>query len=264
LRLGRGRGIGRGIALAAVWPPALAALAVLVGSAAVLDGPSVAPRRLPILLARSIEDGPARWHLEEHCATERYTVCQMFETIPTNVQAVLWGRHGLHKVASTEQMRRIREEEPVILWRALMEYPLHQSWSLARNTLQQLVLAGGDNLAAGEIVRNPDGHLGVRLDREKGRAAIEAFAVIGAMGAVAAVLWIAALAARRRLSPSEQDMAVMVAIGLLANAAIFGGLSAPVDRYQGRVVWLLPALAATFYLSRRTAAPAGSPMASPR
>jgi hypothetical protein len=37
----------------------------------------------------------------------------------------------------------------------------------------------------------------------------------------------------------------------MANAAIFGGLSAPVDRYQMRVIWIVPMVAALFWLSRR-------------
>jgi hypothetical protein len=44
--------------------------------------------------------------------------------------------------------------------------------------------------------------------------------------------------------------------GLVANAAIFGGLSAPVDRYQARVIWIIPMLAALFWLVRRDTVPA--------
>lgn len=253
LRLVRGQRIGRGVALTAVAAPVIAAVAMLVGSAAVLDGPSVAPRRLPILLARSIEDGPARWHLQQHCATERYAVCEIFETIPTHVAGVLWGEQGLRRAAGVEQMQRIRDEEAVILWRAFKEYPLHQSFSLIRNAARQLVLVSGDDLFAGELVREPDGRLGVRLDSDRGRSVIEAFAFVWGLSAFAAALWIAAWAVRGRLSRPEQDMALMVAVGLVANAAIFGGLSAPADRYQARILWLVPALAALFWLSRRSA-----------
>ena len=35
-----------------------------------------------------------------------------------------------------------------------------------------------------------------------------------------------------------------VLIALLVNAAVYGGLSAPVDRYQSRLAWLIPALLA--------------------
>ena len=48
-------------------------------------------------------------------------------------------------------------------------------------------------------------------------------------------------------------MLLVAVAGLAINAAIFGGLSVPVDRYQGRVVWIIPALAALFWLNRRKA-----------
>ncbi len=108
-------------------------------------------------------------------------------------------------------------------------------------------------------MREANGRLGVRLDSNEIRAPVEAFATAWMVSAVAAALWIALLAVRGRLSRPEQDMALMVAVGLVANAAIFGGLSAPADRYQARVIWLVPALAAVFWLSRRSADSAGPP-----
>jgi hypothetical protein len=45
----------------------------------------------------------------------------------------------------------------------------------------------------------------------------------------------------------------VVVVGLAANATIFGGLSAPVDRYQMRVIWIVPMIAALFWLARRNA-----------
>ena len=47
---------------------------------------------------------------------------------------------------------------------------------------------------------------------------------------------------RGKFSASERDLAFLIIAGLIVNAVIFGGLSAPVDRYQSRIVWLLPAL----------------------
>jgi hypothetical protein len=47
---------------------------------------------------------------------------------------------------------------------------------------------------------------------------------------------------RGYLSAPERDLALLVLVGLIVNALIFGGLSAPVDRYQSRIVWLIPAL----------------------
>ena len=35
---------------------------------------------------------------------------------------------------------------------------------------------------------------------------------------------------------------LVLAAGLLGNAMIFGGLSSPADRYQARLIWLVPAM----------------------
>jgi hypothetical protein len=40
-------------------------------------------------------------------------------------------------------------------------------------------------------------------------------------------------------------------VSLMANAAVFGGLSAPADRYQMRVIWIVPMVAALFWLARQ-------------
>jgi uncharacterized ion transporter superfamily protein YfcC len=70
---------------------------------------------------------------------------------------------------------------------------------------------------------------------------------------IAATLLILLYARRDRLGVGrrEREMLFMAVAGLAINAAIFGGLSVPVDRYQGRVIWIIPALAALFWLERR-------------
>ena len=47
----------------------------------------------------------------------------------------------------------------------------------------------------------------------------------------------------RRLSRHEIEILSILILGYLLNAVIFGGLSAPVDRYQSRIAWLFPAFA---------------------
>ena len=56
---------------------------------------------------------------------------------------------------------------------------------------------------------------------------------------------------RRRLRSVEVAAISVAAVGLLANAAVCGILSAVTDRYQGRVAWILPALALIIWLRVR-------------
>jgi hypothetical protein len=88
---------------------------------------SLAPNRVPVLLARSIEDGPGRWYLEEECAhVDRYAICELFDEIPRSVFEMLWAEDGI-RTATDEQMARIRAEETEIVLAAARRYPLQQA-----------------------------------------------------------------------------------------------------------------------------------------
>ena len=227
--------------------PFIAALAINVGgSSASMDGPSAAPARLPVLLARSIEDGPARWHLQEACAEYDYAVCEIWgDEVPDTVGTVLWHGNGLSK-ASKAQLRRIRDEEPVILWRAFISYPGAQLWSLFGNSVRQMFLVGLDQF----YVSDPRG--ASQSEHDLGRGTFDAFGVVLTATYLASLAALVGLIAAR---PTVRDdwaaFTVIVLVGLVANAAIFGGLSYPVDRYQGRIAWLVTLVACLAVLERR-------------
>lgn len=247
--------LGLAVIAAGAAPIALALAINVGGSSAVLEGPSVAPMRLPVLLARSIEDGPARWHLQRHCAEERYAICEIAPALPERVGQFLFGPDGL-RGATPAQMARVRAEETTILWRAFREYPVAQTWSLIGNAVTQLGRIGADDFLWGRIETNAEGELRLEVDRDRDRRAFDMFAALNAAAALIAAAAIAVMAARDglRVGAHERALLVVVVAGLLLNAAIFGGLSAPADRYQGRVAWLIPLLAALFWLARRRAA----------
>ena len=78
--------------------------------------------------------------------------------------------------------------------------------------------------------------------------------LLEAMGAVHLASYLAGAVLLALLvwrSPQAGGPVVVLVVGLLANAAIFGGLSAPVDRYQARVAWLVPLLALVLLIERR-------------
>ena len=63
---------------------------------------------------------------------------------------------------------------------------------------------------------------------------------------------------RRRLTAAETAAVAICAIGLLTNAAVCGILSGVTDRYQGRVAWVLPALAMIIWLRVRAERPSAT------
>jgi hypothetical protein len=50
--------------------------------------------------------------------------------------------------------------------------------------------------------------------------------------------------------PDLRRFSVILAAGVLINAFVCGALSGPEDRYQARVIWLIPLLAGLIYLRR--------------
>lgn len=237
-------------AVLAVAPIALGAGLHLAASAVALDGPSLAPKRLPILLARSIDDGPAARYLNAACPDAGYTICRVFpEGIPADITTFLWSKDGVARATAAE-MNAIRAEEWRILWNAFLAYPLDQTRALAGNFLRQLASVGTGHvnpLLPGETA-------GSYVSTEKLRdsyPALELFDSISAWGTAAALLLSLWLWLSGAFPRGATAVLVLCLVGLAGNAFIFGGLSAPVDRYQSRLVWILPALALVFWANGR-------------
>ena len=231
--------------------PIVLAVAALLGTSFVAFGePSLAPKRYPIQLARSVSDGPAAWHLRDHCATERYAICEIFgPNPPRRVGDFLWSENGVRYRATTEQMERIRAEESTIVRRAAMEYPVQQLSRSATNIFLQLFDFGTDDLAFGErMVGGVDDPSVVRTRPDSGmlKALSEAVIYLTFAGSIFLLF-----ALRRRLRSVEVAAISVALVGLLTNAAVCGILSAVTDRYQGRVAWILPVLASIIWLRVR-------------
>ena len=222
------------------------------------DG-SIAPARFPILLARSLEDGPARWYLEDACPQAGYAMCELSEEIPTNVGAFLWSDQGFRR-ATDAQVEAIRNEESEILLEAFKRYPMAQTKALFGNAALQSVTLG-----TGEMWISEEGHWSLNPGTLGGGKAAKTDRTLLLFDTVIPVFtWFAAallvvLAFRGRLNRDMVLLLAFIVAALAINAAIFGGLSAPVDRYQSRIVWLLPALLALYFAAGRRHERAGIP-----
>lgn len=228
------------VVVAGVLPVLFSPLANLSASSVALDTPSMAPLRLPILLARSIQDGPARWYLQEACPEAPLAFCEAFgDNVPTNIPQFLWDENGIDSL-SPELMSRIRAEEFHVLALAFRTYPVEQTVSLFRNAALQTVKIGLGQISLS--TRRDDGTW-ASASTPRAQAVMASFDRI-----VPYVTWAAAgglllLLIMGRLTRPELEILAVLTLGYLLNALIFGGLSAPVDRYQSRIAWLFPAFA---------------------
>lgn len=228
------------MAVAVSFAPALN----MVASRATLETSSVSPLRLPILLARSLRDGPARWYLETRCGTASFAMCDAFGgRIPGTLNAFLWADDGIRSL-SPEVMAQIRAEEAPLLWQVFLTYPVAQTASLLGNTGKQLLRAGTGQVWASAGF---DNRFEAPISEDgAGFAMLRRFDRITPCATLLSALMLAALAVSGRLSAQQGRILAALAVGILGNAFIFGGLSAPVDRYQSRLIWILPAILVIF------------------
>ncbi|NUT01512.1 MAG: hypothetical protein HOP96_11105, partial [Sphingomonas sp.] len=108
------------------------------------------------------------------------------------------------------------------------------------NTLLQFVDFGTGDLVVGIDIVNPADP--VIEQKRSDWPALKAAGDIVVYGSFVAAIVLLFLC-RRRLTRMEAGAVSMATLGLLANAAVCGTLSAVTERYQGRVAWILPALA---------------------
>ena len=210
-------------------PPALNMMA----SSVVLEEASAAPLRLPVLLARFLEDGSAVDYLEENCPDVGYTMCTAFDgRIPNGIDELLWDENGLRSL-DAETMSRIREEELPLVKDVLLAYPMRQTAKLIRNARRQLFAAGTQQINTATPWNSKQLHPQARVLLQRFNKITQYFTLFAAI-----VLII--LAATRKLPRNVSFPLLVIFLGLLGNALIFGGLSSPADRYSSRIVWLLP------------------------
>jgi hypothetical protein len=228
--------------------PVVLGVAAMLGTSYFAFGElSLAPKRYPIQLARSVADGPGAWYLHDHCATEHYAICEVYgSNPPTNVQDFLWGPNGVRNRATPQQMDRIRAEEGTIVRRATLTHPIVQIRRSATNAILQFVRFGPRDLVFGTRM----GGLGQPISLrpvEPDRPALKAIGKLLIYASfITSILMLVAF--RRRLTSREIGALAVVGAGLVANAAVCGALSGVADRYQGRVAWVLPTVAAMILL----------------
>src|SRR5229473_3378508 len=236
----------------------LAAVLAQVGLNAYLyRQPSLNGNRPPFLLACVIADGPGRWYLQKHCGNSHLAICDRLDKLPDNVDEILWGQQGWSE-ASTEEQKEMSREEMTVVLGALREYPREELRIFGVHFWGQLLAFGvyghdanawiGENIDAampGQASRYRRSRQAQGTLDEDFFSSVQDWAVIVSVFVIG--LW--AVFARRLWSRRLAGLTAIVAYVVLANAAVTGNLSNVEDRYEARVIWLVPLLACTFVLT---------------
>jgi hypothetical protein len=252
-------GIGLGLGIAALLVVNLAA-----GRFALSNGGSV------FLLARLLGDGTALRYLEQVCPQQHFAVCtdlgalkSYYARHPDTLDShFLWGG-PLDRLGG---FRAEQAEAAKIVANTLSTYPLAQLRASAANAWHQVLrFATGAELAP--YSDTSPASIGIRA--AFGPAVYSRYRRSAQIRGVLAFLWLdrihlavvilssvlvggfVAVADVRR-SPQSVYATLFVTIMVVGNAITMGVLSGPYPRYQARVIWLVPLLAACFLLAPRT------------
>jgi hypothetical protein len=245
-----------------VLPPAFALVALCSVNLAAHHRFAVSPFGNVFLLARVIYDGPGMEALQRDCPAEHWRLCPYLGAFPPISDDFLWTAGSpLNRAGGA---KAVSQDADAIIRAGLAIDPVGEARAAWSNTVEQLTsFASGDGLnawpeqvspwvrrdfpprevAAYEGARQQAGSLGVPLVLAGIHLAAALAGVVGC-----AILLPVAFGRRARCF----GFLLAVVIALPVSAAISGGLSAPHDRYQSRIMWLPPFVAVVSLLSLRT------------
>ena len=235
----------------------IAAAAVYISLHWYLYGkPSLEGKGPPFLLARVIADGPGRWYLQKHCGDLHLEVCTHVHNLPDNVGDFLWGDDGIWLNASAEQRDRMQSEETAVVVGALREYPREEFMISANHFWGQLHTFGLSDYDANPWILEMAGTVMpvARLRYVQTRQAQETlheefFASLQYWTVLASLVVIGTgFVFVRHRSGRVTGLTTIIVMAVVANAAVTGILSNVEDRYQARVIWLVPLLAGVLVL----------------
>lgn len=223
----------------------------------------------PFLTARLIQDGPGYDYLAARCPDPAYATCKLYAELqkgsdPWRLTAshILFKQSpdlGSLRLMPVEDQVAVARDQTQFFRDVLMNRPVATTLAFVRNTLIQTVMFSVDmtfqndsTLKGHEGVKGPltgtfaDGRLTRGDDGWIGSLTV----AHGAFYAVCLVVALAILIRPGGLPVELRAFAVLLLLGILANAFVCGGISQPASRYGARMIWLLPVAAVILVLFR--------------
>ncbi|WP_206035686.1 hypothetical protein [Roseomonas sp. HF4] len=256
--------------LRAALPVALAVASLAGANTFAFGAPSLSPHGAAFLLARLQADGPAAATIRANCPSARWYLCGHAGRLPMDSDEFLWDAaappNRTPDGRSIEMgAMRLAPEASAIIATTLRERPAEVALAMARNTLRQATMVEvGDTLGNAHLAASARRAIAVMPAREL--AAFDGAAqmrgelptrtapfllphlpvLLAALPLLAAAIGLALWRGDR----VRYGLLAGIVVAVAVNAFATGALSAPVDRYQARIVWLLPLAAVLGLLPR--------------
>lgn len=216
----------------------------------------------PHLVAHLVDHGPAVAYLQRVCPEAGFMMCDHVDDIPMEWRDFLFGgitpETRFLADAAPEKQKGISAEQFALTWAVMTDDPVAVMDFAAKAWLRQLIMFDpAGMLVPAETVKRSEGELPkwfspypewtkthvrnlsvVKVDWLL--PTLHASTLISTLLALGVFGW----AMRRSNDLSAQPGIVLVCaallLGVVLNAAICGILASPYDRFQARIIWLIP------------------------
>lgn len=220
----------------------------------------------PYITARLIQDGPGLAYLERHCPDAAIATCALYQALsksdnPRRFTAshIIFQTSadlGSFRLMDPAAQKAVSDSQTGFFRAVLSEAPVDTALAILGNTFLQAGMVSVDMTLPGDsIIARHDGVTGLasgafaagRLTADTGW--LDGLTPLHEGYYLMSLLIIVALVAVPGRVPAEiRALAVLLCLGILANAVVCGGISQPATRYGARVIWLLPLAAAILTL----------------
>jgi hypothetical protein len=237
----------------------LAAITAFVGQSLVTYGiahtTGQRPLRFPLIEARLIESGPGTAYLRATCPQSHFTLCNYVSEFPMSTYAFLFGTEpgkAVYEMASYDERRALSDEQFRFLFAVIRFDPAGFVESELRNSAAQFL-----NFKLSSFRYSPDTKdvmdrtfpVHALTQMRAGAAYRRSFpaptlSVLNYLFVIGSVIYLSlalfGLLPGRSMNDSLKTVFFTIAVGVVLNAVICGGISANEARYQARVIWLIP------------------------
>jgi hypothetical protein len=240
-------------ALLVLGPVALALLAQSTYGLAITGRVTPSPYGPVFMLARLLDDGPARRYLAEQCPEAGHLLCRYRDRIQGNHNTFLWKAESpLPLLRETLGLRGLVAEASAIVRGTVVAYPTEVLGHATRNAFRQFFSAAttdedcpclgakAEDVVATFFPAELAAYRGSLQNR--GTLPWDAVASLHlvVLAGTAGLLLLLLLHGRHTLTPAAAALLALIVAACVANAAVTGALSGVAHRYQARIIWLVP------------------------
>lgn len=254
---------GRGAGISVIRPVMLIGIAVCAGlvgevvfTRVATHAIGVPPVRLPFLSAHLQEMGPGTTYLNSHCPQAHFEICNDRARLPVDWRDFMFSTDpvtGVFALADASAKRRISGEQVAFALAVLKDQPVATVGGLGVAFVKQLTMFRVQEIYILDTVAPwlpPAEYRRAMQSVTAGLGNLEQVLTVFTYVTVSlSVLALTAAVIRARMSGELARGSMLwsatkiVIAGLIINAAVCGIVASPYDRFQARVIWLLPLLA---------------------